>query len=68
VRIQQRVTTNTHGPVASEMRRRLAAELVAASIGTGRWDTPLPVVTEGQAMTSRARGTTAAKGAPAADR
>ncbi len=31
-------------PVASELRRRLAAALVRESIGTGRWDTPLPIV------------------------
>ena len=43
LRIQQRVPTGTHGPVASELRRRLAAALVSASIGTGRWDTPLPI-------------------------
>ena len=30
--------------VASELRRRLAAALVRESIGTGRWDTPLPIV------------------------
>jgi small-conductance mechanosensitive channel len=43
LRIQQRVPTGAHGPVASELRRRLAAALVSASIGTGRWDTPLPI-------------------------
>jgi small-conductance mechanosensitive channel len=43
LRLQQRVLTGTHVPVASELRRRLASELVAASIGTGRWDAPLPV-------------------------
>ncbi len=42
LRIQQRVPTGTHGPVASELRRRLVAALAAASIGTGRWDTPWP--------------------------
>jgi moderate conductance mechanosensitive channel len=46
LRLQQRVPTGTHGPVASELRRRLAKTLVAASIGTGRWDTPLPIATE----------------------
>ncbi len=40
LRIQQRVPTGAHGPVASELRRRLVAAFVAASIGTGRWDTP----------------------------
>jgi hypothetical protein len=35
-----------HGPVASELRRRLANALVAASIGTGRWDTALPISTD----------------------
>jgi small conductance mechanosensitive channel len=43
LRIQQRVPTGTHGPVASELRRRLAAALASASIGTGRWDTPMPI-------------------------
>ncbi len=46
LRIQQRVPTGTHGPVASELRRRLAAALAEASIGTGRWDTPLPIATQ----------------------
>ena len=46
LRLQQRVPTGTHGPVASELRRRLVKALVAASIGTGRWDTPLPISTE----------------------
>jgi hypothetical protein len=43
LRIQQRVPTGTPGPVASELRRRLAAALASASIGTGRWDTPMPI-------------------------
>ena len=46
LRIQQRVATGTHGLVASELRRRLAAALASASIGTGRWDTSLPIGTE----------------------
>ena len=47
LKIQQRVPTGTHGPVASELRRRLASALVADSIGTARWDTPLPVASSG---------------------
>ena len=47
LRIQQRVATGAHGPVQSELRRRLAAALVSASIGTGRWDTPLPITSTG---------------------
>lgn len=43
LRIQVRVLAGMHGPVASELRRRLAAELVSASIGTGRFDTPQPI-------------------------
>ena len=46
LRIQQQVATGTHGPVQSELRRRLASALVSASIGTGRWDTPLRIATE----------------------
>jgi small conductance mechanosensitive channel len=46
LKIQQRVPTGMHGPVASELRRRLANALVAASIGTGRWDTALPISTD----------------------
>jgi small-conductance mechanosensitive channel len=46
LRLQQRVPTGTHFPFASELRRRLAGEYVAASIGTGRWDTPLPIANE----------------------
>lgn len=44
IRLQQRVATGAQGPVASELRRRLAGALVAVSVGTGRWDTPLPIV------------------------
>jgi small conductance mechanosensitive channel len=46
LKIQMRVATGAHGPVASELRRRLAAALASATIGTGRWDTPLPITTE----------------------
>jgi moderate conductance mechanosensitive channel len=46
IRLQQRVPTGAQMVVASELRRRLAAALVAVSIGTGRWDTPMPIVTE----------------------
>jgi hypothetical protein len=46
MKIQLRVATGNHGPVASELRRRLAAALASASIGTGRWDTPLPITTD----------------------
>jgi small-conductance mechanosensitive channel len=46
IRLQQRVTTGTHLAVASELRRRLAAALVAAAIGTGRWDTPMPITSQ----------------------
>jgi moderate conductance mechanosensitive channel len=44
IRLQQRVSTGAQGPVASELRRRLASAMVATSIGTGRWDTPMPIV------------------------
>jgi small conductance mechanosensitive channel len=43
LRIQQPVATGTHGAVASELRRRIAAALASESIGTGRWDTSLPI-------------------------
>jgi small-conductance mechanosensitive channel len=46
LRLQQRVPTGTATPVASELRRRLANALATASIGTGRWDTPLPISTD----------------------
>ena len=46
IRLQQRVPTGAQGAVASELRRRLASAMVAVSIGTGRWDTPLPIVSE----------------------
>lgn len=45
LRVVQRVLAGEHGPVSSELRRRLAAALDAAAVGTGRWDTPLPVAT-----------------------
>ncbi|HEY6609505.1 MAG TPA: mechanosensitive ion channel domain-containing protein [Candidatus Limnocylindria bacterium] len=44
IRLQQQVRAGTQTAVASEFRRRLAAALVAGSIGTGRWDTPMPIV------------------------
>ena len=44
IRLQQRVPTGAQVAVASELRRRLAAAYVAESIATGRWDTPLPIV------------------------
>ena len=43
IRLQQRVPTGAQVAVASELRRRLAAAFVAGSIGTGRWDTPMPI-------------------------
>ncbi len=46
IRLQQRVPAGAQMAVASELRRRLAAALVAASIGTGRWDTPMPIVSQ----------------------
>lgn len=46
IRLQLRVPPGARMAVASEVRRRLATEFTAASIGIGRWDTPLPVVTQ----------------------
>ncbi len=46
IRLQQRVPTGAQVRVASELRRRLATAYVAESIATGRWDTPLPIVTQ----------------------
>jgi hypothetical protein len=46
LRVQQRVPTGTHVVVARELRRRLASALAGASIGTGKWDTPLPITTQ----------------------
>jgi small-conductance mechanosensitive channel len=46
IRLQQPVPTGAQMAVASELRRRLAAALVTASIGTGRWDTPMPILTQ----------------------
>lgn len=43
IRLQQQVHAGAQGDVASELRRRLVAALAAASIGTGRWDTPMPI-------------------------
>jgi len=50
LRLQLRVLTGMHGPVASELRRRLGAALVSASIGTGRFDTPQPITNESAAQ------------------
>jgi small conductance mechanosensitive channel len=55
LKVQQRVPTGEGGPVASEMRRRLASVLAADSIGTARWDTPLPVTTEAAVATTSTR-------------
>ena len=49
IRLQQRVPTGAQGVVASELRRRLAAALVADSIGMGQWDTPMPIVSQSAA-------------------
>jgi small-conductance mechanosensitive channel len=46
LRVQQRVAAGEHGPVASELRRRLASAFAAGSIGTGKWDTALPITTQ----------------------
>jgi small-conductance mechanosensitive channel len=46
LRVQQRVLTGAQAAVASELRRRLSTALVAASIGTGRWDTPMPIISQ----------------------
>jgi small-conductance mechanosensitive channel len=46
LRLQQRVATGAHIAVASEMRRQVLSALVAAAIGTGRWDTPMPIVSQ----------------------
>ncbi len=51
IRLQQRVPAGAQTAVASEIRRRLAAALVAGSIGTGRWDTPMPIVSQPGALT-----------------
>ena len=53
IRLQQRVPAGAQTAVASEFRRRLAAALVAGSIGTGRWDTPMPIVSEPSAPQAR---------------
>lgn len=46
IRLQQPVPTGAQQAVASELRRRLASALAAASIATGRWDTPMPIVSQ----------------------
>jgi small conductance mechanosensitive channel len=52
VRLQQQVQTGAQGDVASELRRRLVAALASASIGTGRWDTPMPIENRSSAAPS----------------
>ena len=46
VRLQLQVHTGAQGEVASELRRRLVAALASASIPTGRWDAPMPIVNQ----------------------
>jgi small conductance mechanosensitive channel len=46
VRLTRQVQTGLQGPVASELRRRVAAAFVGAGIATGRFDAPLQVTTE----------------------
>ena len=46
IRLQLRTPPGANSLVASELRRRLAIAFTTASIGIGRWDTPLPVVTQ----------------------
>jgi len=53
LRLQHRVTPGSRMPVSSELRRRLVAAFVAESIGTGRWDTPLPIVSESPQRTAQ---------------
>ena len=52
LKVQQRVVAGEHGPVASELRRRLASAFAAGSIGTGKWDTALPVTMQEAGATS----------------
>jgi small conductance mechanosensitive channel len=54
IRLQQRVPTGAQTAVASELRRRLAGAMVAVSIGTGRWDTPMPIVNQASVSQPRA--------------
>ena len=54
IRLQLRTPPGANSLVASELRRRLAIAFTTASIGIGRWDTPLPVVTQ-SADASRAK-------------
>jgi small conductance mechanosensitive channel len=46
VRLQMQVHAGAQGDVASELRRRLVAALASASIPTGRWDAPMPIVSQ----------------------
>ena len=55
VRLQQPVPPGSSMAVASELRRRLATAFAAEAIGTGRWDTPMPVVTESATTPKGAR-------------
>jgi small conductance mechanosensitive channel len=44
IRLQQRVRSGDQAVVASELRRRLAAALVAESIVTGQWELAVPTI------------------------
>ena len=57
IRLQLRVPPDARMGVASEVRRRLAAAFAEADIGIGRWDTPLPLVTQTAEQDRSAQGT-----------
>ena len=45
IRLQRRVPPAVRAAVTSELRRRLLEAFSAEGIGTGRWDTPMPLPT-----------------------
>ena len=46
LRIQNRVVPGARMAVSSELRRRLIAAFMTESVGTARWDTPLPTISD----------------------
>ena len=43
IRLQRRVSPSVRAAATSELRRRLLEAFAAEGIGTGRWDTPMPL-------------------------
>jgi small-conductance mechanosensitive channel len=67
IRVQRRVPPGLRSEATSELRRRLVEAMNAESIGTGRWDTPMPAAAPAAAAMEAAAEAEAPPGPVAAD-